>query len=94
MREFSSEEIEDAQKGILKNIETQLDASLELEKQIDKAQRETRQSLIQACESGSAEAIVELSVAIKVLNKAWRLVNKNTQEFHSLYLSRCQSLIK
>lgn len=58
-----------------------LDGKLKLGKEIDEAQRAARVALQLACESGTAEQILELAVSVKTIDKAWHINQEQVREF-------------
>ena len=61
--------------------QTFLNSKLELAKEIDKAQRASRAALKLACESGSADIVMQMAIAIETIDKAWHINQEQVKEF-------------
>jgi hypothetical protein len=66
--------------------QTFLSTKLELAKEIDKAQSASRAALKLACESGSADIVMQMAIAIQTIDKAWQINQEQVKEFSTVVI--------
>lgn len=68
---------------MIQTIEEALEARLELAKKLDESQEVVRKAIKIAARSGTADELVKLSAAVKIIDEVWESNNKQVQEIKS-----------